>query len=108
MLDGSGAAQTTLDTMGFEGRKEGKPIPPRGFHSGRLDTTVDEPVRQGIKISRGRAKGAHALLVVAVRDAGHDLLGAHIDSSGVSVDPAIPSNGRAALWDDLLRLRLLR
>src|SRR5262245_38200368 len=84
MLDRLGAEQTTLDPPGFGGRKERTPIPPRGFHRSRLESMVDEPVRQGIKSSSVRAQGTPALLVVAVGYAGPDRLGANIDPRGVS------------------------
>ena len=90
VLDRLGADQTALDATGLEGLKQRNPIHSRGFHRSRLDTTIHKPVGQGVQISRIGTKGTDQLLVLAVRHAGHDLMGANIHPSGVAVDLAHP------------------
>jgi hypothetical protein len=84
--DRLGADQTALHATGFEGLKQGDPIHAGGCHGDGLDVAVEKPVRHGVEISRGGAKGAYPLLVVAHRHARHTLIRAHIDPSGVGMD----------------------
>src|SRR6266704_766240 len=88
MLKRLGADQTTLNATGFQGREQRNTIDAGGFHRDRLDTAVDEPVRQRLKISGVGAKSTDDLLVVTVGDAGHDFRRTNIHTSGVGVDRA--------------------
>ena len=88
--DGLGAAQTALEPTGCSGLTQGKPISSCGFQGRRLEATVNEPVRQGVKIGGIGAQGAPLLLGVAVRDTRHALMGANVHPSGLAVDLAHP------------------
>src|SRR6266446_891508 len=88
MLERLGADQTTLEATGFQGLEQRHPIDAGGCHRDRLDTAVDEPVRQGLEISGLGAKSTDDLLIVTVGDAGHDCMRTTIHTSGVEVDRA--------------------
>src|SRR5262249_53891826 len=64
------------------------------------DAAVNKPIRQGVQISGVGAKGAHALLIVAIRHTGHDVMRANVYPSRMGVELA-----HAVKWTSFTRGR---
>lgn len=84
-FDGLGADEAALEAAGFQCLKQRNPLDARGCHSDRLDATIHKPIGQRLESSGGSAKGAHALLVIAVGHTRHDLMRANVDARSVWV-----------------------
>jgi hypothetical protein len=82
-FNGLSTDQAAVEATCFQLLEQWNPIDTRGFHRDRLDATVDKPVRQCLEISSVRTKRPHDLLVITVGHAGHDLMGANVDTRSV-------------------------
>jgi hypothetical protein len=82
-LDRWRADEATGQAAGCEFLKERHPGNARGFQGDRLEATGHTPIGERLESRGVRAKGAHELLGLAVRPAGHTLMGANGDASGM-------------------------
>ena len=80
-----GVDQQDLHAPRFQELKKGNPVDASRFHRDGGDSTVNEPVSQGVEVDGERAETAHRL-GVAPRGHGNPVLGLpDVEASGVGV-----------------------